>query len=125
MSARILVVDDSSLARRTLRMIIESAGHTVDEASNGPEALEKYFLNRPDLVFLDMVMDQMTGIEVLVKLREINPDVRVIMATADIQSATRDEASEKGAAQMINKPFTRDRVLSALDNVLAGGPPCN
>lgn len=125
MNARILVVDDSSLARRTLRQILESVGHTVEEATNGAEALEKYFLNRPDLVFLDMVMEHMSGIEVLVKLREMDPKVRVILATADIQSATRSEAEEKGACDVINKPFTRDRVLSALVNVLEGGTSCN
>ena len=125
MSARILVVDDSSLARRTLRQIIESEGHTVDEVSNGPEALEKYFLQRHDLVFLDLVMEQMTGLEVLEKLREIDPKVRVIVATADIQSTSRSDATERGACEVINKPFTRDRVLSALRNVLAGGTTCN
>ena len=125
MNARILVVDDSSLARRTLRQIIESAGHTVEEASNGAEALEKYFLNKPDLVFLDMVMEQMNGMEVLIKLREMDKDARVIVATADIQTGTRSEAEEKGACEVINKPFTRDRVLSALQNVLTGGSTCN
>ena len=125
MSARILVIDDSSLARRTLRQIIESEGHVVDDASNGPEALEKYFLNRHDLVFLDLVMEQMTGIEVLDKLREIDPNVRVIVATADIQNTSRSDATEHGACEVINKPFTRDRVLSALKNVLSGGTTCN
>ena len=125
MNTRILVIDDSSLARRTLRMIIESAGHTVDEASSGAEALEKYFLKHHDLIFLDMVMEEMSGLEVLVKLREINPEVRVIVATADIQSATRDEATRLGACEIINKPFTRDRVLSALNNVMEGGTACN
>ena len=125
MSARILVVDDSSLARRTLRQILESVGHTVEEAANGAEALEKYFLNRPDLVFLDMVMEHMNGLEVLVKLRQMDNTAKVILATADIQSGTRSDAEEKGACEVINKPFTRDRVLSALGNVLSGGTSCN
>lgn len=120
MNARILVVDDSSLARRTLRQICESAGHTVEEAANGAEGLEKYFLHRPDLVFLDMVMEHMTGLEVLRKLREMDPNARVIVATADIQSTTRSDAENLGAFAVINKPFTRDRVLSALENVLEG-----
>ncbi|MBA4146875.1 MAG: response regulator [Verrucomicrobia bacterium] len=120
MNAKILVVDDSSLARRTLRQILESVGHTVEEATNGAEGLEKYFLNRPDIVFLDMVMEHMQGLEVLRKLREMDPHARVIVATADIQSGTRMNAENLGAYEVINKPFTRDRVLSALENVLAG-----
>ena len=120
MNAKILVVDDSSLARRTLRQILETAGHTVDEAADGATGLEKYFLARPDLVFLDIVMEHTSGLEVLQKLREMDPEARVIVATADIQSATRTDAEKLGACQVINKPFTRDRVLSALENVLAG-----
>jgi two-component system chemotaxis response regulator CheY len=95
----------------------------VDDVSNGPEALEKYFLQRYDLVFLDLVMEQMTGLEVLEKLREMDPQARVIVATADVQSSSRSDATGRGAVEVINKPFTRDRVLSALQNVLAGGTP--
>ena len=126
MNAHILVVDDSSLARRTLRQILETAGHTVDDVSNGPEALEKFFLGKHDLVFLDLVMEQMTGLEVLEKLVQMDPNVRVIVATADIQTTSRTDATSRGAREVINKPFTRDRVLSALNNVLAvGGTTCN
>jgi two-component system, chemotaxis family, chemotaxis protein CheY len=120
MNAKILVVDDSSLARRTLRQMLEGAGHTVEEAADGAEALEKYFLDPPDLVFLDLVMAHMPGLDVLRKLRELDPEACVIVATADIQSATRSEAEGLGASEVINKPFTKDRVLSALENVLAG-----
>jgi two-component system, chemotaxis family, chemotaxis protein CheY len=119
MNVKILVVDDSSLARRTLRQILESVGHSVEEASDGPEAIEKYFLNHPDIVFLDLVMEHMHGLDVLRKLREMDGNSRIIVATADIQSATRSDAERLGASGVINKPFTRDRVLSALENVLA------
>ena len=125
MNAKILVIDDSSLARRTLRQILESEGNTVEEAANGAEGLEKYFLHKPDLVFLDMVMEHMTGMEVLTKLLQMDPKARVIVATADIQSGTRKESEQKGALEVINKPFTRDRVLSATQNVLQGEKPCN
>ena len=65
MNARILVVDDSGFARRSLRQVLEAAGHSVDEAKDGHEALERYFLAKPDLVLLDMVMEGMNGLEVL------------------------------------------------------------
>src|SRR5262245_33809496 len=89
MNARILVVDDSGFARRTLKQMLEGAGHTVDEAKDGPEALERYFLDKPDLVMLDMVMEGMNGLEVLAKLRELDPEAKVIIATADVQTSTR------------------------------------
>ena len=91
MNANILIVDDSSLTRRTLRSLLEEMGHKVDDVSDGTQALESYFLRRPDLVILDMVMQGMYGTEVLAKIREINPDARVIVATADIQTSTAEQ----------------------------------
>jgi two-component system chemotaxis response regulator CheY len=121
MTGKILVVDDSGFARRTLRQILEGGGHNVEEAANGHDALERYFLKRPDLVLLDIVMEGMNGLEVLARLRELDPDARVIIASADVQSSTRDEAQEAGAIGFINKPFERERVLETVSNVLAGG----
>ena len=115
------MVDDSSLARRTLRQILEGAGYEVEEATDGPTALERYFIKPHDLVLLDMVMEQMYGLEVLAKFRELNPSVRVIIATADIQTSTREQAKDAGAAAMINKPFNRETVLNTVEDVLAGG----
>src|SRR5436190_18164907 len=125
MNKRILIVDDSALSRRTLRNILEGAGYAVEEASDGAQALERYFLNPHDLVLLDIVMDRLSGLEVLTKFRELNPDVRVVMATADIQSSTRDQARDAGAVGIINKPFTKDRLLATVTAVLEGGTVWN
>jgi len=119
--SKILVVDDSGMSRRTLRKILEPAGHVVTEAEDGISALENYFIDRPDLVLLDLTMTGMYGIDVLTKLKEMDPNVRVIVASADIQSSTRLLVDEAGANAFINKPFTADRVLEAVDNALRGG----
>jgi two-component system chemotaxis response regulator CheY len=121
MTAKILIVDDSGFARRTLRQMLESAGHTIEEAANGNDALERYFLKRPDLVLLDIVMEGMTGLEVLPRIKELDPAARVIVASADVQSSTRAEAQAAGAIGFINKPFVREQVLETVSNVLAGG----
>jgi two-component system chemotaxis response regulator CheY len=121
MNARILVVDDSGFARRTLKQILEGAGHTVEEAKDGPDALERYFLNKPDLVLLDMVMEGMHGLEVLGKLRELDREAKVIIATADVQTSTRAEAQATGASGFITKPFDREQVLKIVSTVLTGG----
>jgi len=89
MSAKILIVDDSALSRRTLRRILETAGYEVVEAGDGMTALEMYFLEKPALVLLDLVMKGMYGLDVLVKLREMDPKALVVVASADIQSSTR------------------------------------
>jgi two-component system chemotaxis response regulator CheY len=121
MKANILVVDDSSLARRTTRQTLEEMGHTVEEASDGAQGLERYFLHRHDLVILDMVMNGMYGLEVLAKMRELNPDVRVIVATADIQQSTQDQVKAAGASAFINKPLNRQALGTIVTKILEGG----
>jgi two-component system chemotaxis response regulator CheY len=118
--ATILLVDDSNLSRRILRRILEPAGHAILEAPDGVSAIERYFLERPDLVMLDMTMGGMHGLEVLSKLHELDPQARVIVATADIQSSTQALAREGGAAGFVAKPFTAEHVLAAVDSVLTG-----
>ena len=120
MSAKILIVDDSSLARRTVRSLLEEMGHTVEEATDGASAIERYFLNRHDLVILDMVMEGMYGLEVLMKFKQLNPDIRVIVVTADIQTATKAEARAAGASALINKPVVRDELARVVNTVLKG-----
>jgi CheY-like chemotaxis protein len=119
--AKILVVDDSSLARRTTRVALEEMGHTVEEAADGTQALERYFLHRHDLVILDMVMNGMYGLEVLAKMRELNPDVRVLVATADIQESTQQQTRDAGAAAFINKPLNRKVLAETVTRILDGG----
>lgn len=125
MNAKVLVVDDSSLARRTMRQLLEASGHTVEEGADGAQALERFFLNPPDLVVLDMVMTGMYGLDVLKKMREINPEVKVIVATADIQTSTADDVRAAGAKGILNKPINREKLQAAVSAVLSGGHTWN
>ena len=121
MRPKILIVDDSSLSRRTLRRILEPAEYEVVEANDGMAALEVYFLEKPSLVLLDLVMKGMYGIDVLVKLREMYPKALVVVASADIQSSTRKMVDEAGALAFINKPFVSEQVIAAVEAALAEG----
>src|SRR5580704_14158027 len=103
--AKVLVVDDSALSRQMSGKILREAGHVVVEAHDGIAAIEAYFLEKPEVVFLDINMKGMSGFEVLTKLRELDPQARVIIATADIQSSTRTMAAERGALCLVTKPF--------------------
>jgi two-component system, chemotaxis family, chemotaxis protein CheY len=120
MSKKIMVVDDSALSRRTLRRILETAGYSVVEAEEGMAALELYFVEKPDLVLLDLVMKGMYGLDVLTKLRELDAGARVIVASADIQTSTRAMVEEAGAVAYINKPFGTENVLGAVNSALGG-----
>ena len=121
MKTKILVVDDSGLARRLVRKILEELGHEVEEVSDGAQALERYVLNHHDAVVLDLLMHGMYGIEVLQKLRELNPDLPVIVVSADIQRTTRDLVKGAGAVAMVNKPVTKEQLAEVLNVVLNGG----
>jgi two-component system chemotaxis response regulator CheY len=111
---QILVVDDSALSRRISRRILEEAGYKVREAPDGFSALEQYTLERPDLVLLDVTMNEMSGLEVLRQLKALDADTRVVMATADVQSSTRTMAEAGGAVGFVTKPFTSETILQAV-----------
>jgi two-component system, chemotaxis family, chemotaxis protein CheY len=121
MKGKVLIVDDSGMARRALRQILESAGYDVAEADDGLNALERYFLDKPDVVMLDLVMKGMYGLDVLTKLREMDREARVIVVSADIQTSSHDLVEQAGAVAFVNKPFDRDDILKALGMALAEG----
>jgi two-component system chemotaxis response regulator CheY len=115
---KLLLVDDSALARRSMRAILEPEGFDVVEAEDGLVALERYFLDKPDVVMLDLVMKGMYGLDVLSKLKELDPAVRVIVVSADVQSSSMQMVEDAGASGFINKPFERERLLSTVRQVL-------
>lgn len=108
------------MARRTMRSILESAGYEVVEAGDGLNALERFFLEKPDVVMLDLVMKGMYGLDVLAKLREMDPDIKVIVVSADIQTSSQELVRDAGGAAFVNKPFDKQDILSALDAALTG-----
>lgn len=118
MKKKLLLVDDSGLARRSMRSILESNGFDVVEAEDGMIALEKYFVERPDVVMLDLVMKGMYGLEVLTKLRELDPSARVIVVSADVQTSSQTMVHTAGASAFITKPVDRDHLLNTIQSVL-------
>jgi len=116
--AKILVVDDSSLSRNISRRILEDAGHAVEDAADGLAALERYALSRPDLVLLDVTMNEMDGLEVLRQLRAMDSAARVVMATADAQTSTRILSEAGGAVGFVLKPLVSGPLLRAVDAAL-------
>jgi two-component system chemotaxis response regulator CheY len=122
MTGKVLVVDDSGLARRRARGILESAGFEVIEAEDGMAALECYFVNKPDVVLLDLVMKGMYGLEVLTKLREMDPQARVIVVSADVQTSSHELVAEGGAAGFLVKPVDANEVLTLVRSMLGEAP---
>lgn len=119
--ATILVVDDSGYARRLLRQTLEAHGHTVIEAGSGMAGLEAYAVHAPDLVMLDLTMEDLGGVEVLTQLRAINPHARVIVVSADVQRSTAKQVAAAGAFRFLGKPADPEELLEAVGDALAEG----
>lgn len=120
MMARVLIADDALFARILLRKIFTDGGHEViGEASTGREAVEKYAELRPDVVTLDIIMPDMDGIEALRKIKEIDPNARVVMITSVDSEKKVVECIEAGALGYIIKPFEPSQVLSEINRVLS------
>ena len=115
---RVLVVDDSAMSRRILKTIMESAGLEVVEAPDGIVALERYFLEKPDVVLLDLVMSGMYGLDVLARLRQMDPVARVVVVSADVQTSSHQMAAEAGAAGFLIKPLDETEALAIIRKVL-------
>jgi DNA-binding NtrC family response regulator len=114
----VLVVDDEKNIRLTLSIALESMELEIDTAMNGEEALVKLGQKEFGLILLDLKMPGMDGMEVLQKVSEIRPDIRVIIITAHgtIESAV--DAMKLGAVDFIQKPFSPDEIRELVSKVI-------
>ena len=114
---RILVTDDSKLLRKKLRLEFEKHGCEVLEAENGKEAVMKTLQEKPDGVFLDIVMPEVGGIEALRVLKEVSPDLPVIMLSSAGTPQKLMETLKLGALDFIQKPYTAAQIKKALESI--------
>ncbi len=116
--ARILVVDDEESIRKVLRQVLEYEGHEIRVASGGGEALTAYEEWTPDLVFLDVKMARMDGLEVLDRIRTLDPEAVVVMISGHGTIETAVEATRRGAYDFLEKPLDTDRLLVTIRNAV-------
>ena len=116
--ARLLVVDDEKGIRDALRQVFEYEGHEVRTAEDGPDALEAVSEFPADVVFLDVKMPGMDGLEVLGRLGEVLPGAQVVMISGHGTIDTAVEATRKGAYDFLEKPLDTDRLLVTLKRAL-------
>jgi two-component system chemotaxis response regulator CheY len=118
--ATIMIVDDSAYARRVHRAILEGAGHTVIEAASGGSAIEQFSLAQPDVVLLDLSMEDIGGIEVLRTLRTLDVQARVIVVSADVQRSTEQAVLDGGASRFLRKPANATELVGAISDLTEG-----
>jgi len=118
---RILLVDDDEPFRKVVRLILTDLGHTVVEARNGREALERFEQETAELVMTDLIMPEKEGIETLMELRAKHPAVKIVAFSGggriDATSCLR-MAKAMGADRTLAKPFLRGDLMAVLDELL-------
>ncbi|MGH9410980.1 MAG: sigma-54-dependent transcriptional regulator, partial [Vicinamibacterales bacterium] len=118
MKARILVIDDEAEIRRSVRMILEYEGYDVQEAASGQEGVALIEREPHDLVFLDIKMPGLDGLEALQKIRQINDALPVVIISGHGTVSTAVEATKLGAYDLIEKPLASERILVTIRNAL-------
>ena len=119
MKAKILIADDSAYMRSILKDLLLRNGYDViGEAENGKEVLGLYRNLKPDVVAMDIMMPEMSGIQALKEIKENYPEARVVMSAAMGQQHLVVEAIRAGAADFFIKPVQAERVVEAIDKAL-------
>ncbi|MCM8826760.1 MAG: response regulator [Candidatus Omnitrophica bacterium] len=113
----ILVVDDEEIMRNLLFDILKDEGYNVTIASSGKEGIEKLKGNFFDIIFIDVHMPGMDGIETLKEIQKINHQIKVIM-TDSLPTYLTEELKKKGAIGCIKKPFTIEEMRKAIKEAL-------
>jgi two-component system, NtrC family, nitrogen regulation response regulator NtrX len=118
MKSRILVIDDEAEIRRSVRMILEYEGYEVIEASSGPDGVTLVERESPDLVFLDIKMPGMDGLDALQRIKASKETLPVVIISGHGTVSTAVEATKAGAFDFIEKPLATERVLVTIRNAL-------
>ena len=118
MSRRVLIVDDEKGIREALKQVLEYEEIEVQTCASGHEALRVYPEFQPHLVFLDVKMEGMDGLETLKRVRELDPHAQVVMISGHGTIQTAVEATQLGAYDFLEKPLDTDRILLTLRNAL-------
>ena len=118
MKPRILVVDDEPAVRDALRQVLEYEGMDIRTAGSGGEGLTLFEEFRPHVVVLDVKMAGLDGLEVLARLKAVDPDATVVMISGHGTIATAVQATQRGAFDFLEKPLDADRLLVTLRNAM-------
>lgn len=119
--AKVLICDDSMMVRKKMRLLLTDYGfENIFDAVNGKQAVEKFVEINPDLIFMDIVMPEMTGVEALKLIKASSPETKVIMATSVGTEGNLAEAIKYGATDFLQKPVDEEQLTKLLDNVFKG-----
>ncbi|BEU87719.1 response regulator [Selenomonas sp. TAMA-11512] len=114
---KILITDDSALLRKKLREELETMDIEVLEAENGREAIMESLKDKPDGIILDVVMPEVNGVEALKVIKEIDPDMPVVMLSSVGTQENLLETMKMGALDFIQKPYTKEQIINSIEKI--------
>lgn len=116
---KVLICDDSILMRKKLKDSLASLGSfDIIEAANGQSAVDMYKENKPDLVFMDIVMPVKDGIEAVTEIKAFDKDAKVVMASSSGTKEHLRRAIKAGAYDFIQKPWEQEQIAKIVNNVI-------
>ncbi|OGQ94772.1 MAG: hypothetical protein A2521_16620 [Deltaproteobacteria bacterium RIFOXYD12_FULL_57_12] len=121
---RLLIIDDEPIVGKRLQQVFTKIGFEVEIFTSGPPALESMAKHPFDIVVTDLKMAGMDGIEVLARVRAMNPEARVIIITGYAQPETASDAFERGVFEFIVKPFRLDQLKDVIIRAMADRELC-
>ena len=120
--AKVYIIDDDEQIRETLRLLLEKAGYSVEEAASGNKGVELYRQHQADLVITDIHMPEKNGIEIIQEIQQINPAVKVIVISGGGELILKDELYMTEALQSVKaefeKPLDIQKLLQTVHEVL-------
>ncbi len=118
MTDQILIVDDQPEILSILRRMLEGSGYEVTLVANGQEAIRELREKEYSLVISDILMPALDGLELIIYLRKEKPDVKIIAMSGTANQLYLQSARKLGASEILEKPFTMDKVISTVSEVL-------
>jgi two-component system chemotaxis response regulator CheY len=116
----ILLIDDNDITREVLRVVLRGEGYNVvGEATDGGSGLDLALKLRPNIILLDVVMPKISGLEILPKMKDLVPEARILMVTANKDQETVSEAVKAGIHGFIVKPFNAQKIIDTVAGVVA------
>lgn len=120
MIKKILIVDDSPIARKMLKSVLpKGTEFKIEEAVDGEDGINKYAAFKPDITFLDLTMPMKDGFQAIAEIKDADPQAMIVVLTADIQQKSISRALGLGAFSLLRKPPTAASISDAMTQVEA------
>jgi len=118
MNSTVMIIDDALFMRMILRGILEEGGYrVVAEAASGIEAMRRLHDNSPDIIILDIILPDANGLDLLQSILSISPAPQVVICSSIGQEPVIQKAFDLGAKAFLQKPFTPEKVITALSSL--------